>query len=70
MSSIFTGRTVLFLRECPLSLTNWPFKLQSGLSGPLRIGASRLGIFKVRSLRGFSRQKIKEMPSAKSLPYS
>ena len=46
---------------------NGPVSFKNGLSGALRLGASGIGAFKVRSLRGFPRQKCKEIPSVKIL---
>ena len=48
---------------------NGSLSFKNGLLGPLRLGAYGVGTFKVRSLKGISRQKIKEMPSVKILPY-
>ena len=51
MSSLFCDRPTLKPHE-------WTFKLQNGLSGPLRLRAKGVGAFKVRSLRGLSCQKF------------
>ena len=60
----FSGKTVF------LSLVTRPLSFKNGFSGPLRLGASGVRTFKVRSFRRFARQEIKEMPSVKILPYS
>ena len=50
---------------------NAPLSFRNGLSGPLRLRASGIGTFKVRSLRGLPRQKIEEMPPpSRFSPYS
>ena len=60
------------LRDMPLKLHEWPlimaFKLKNELLGPFSDWELKgLGPLKVRSLKGFSHQKIKEMPSVKIL---
>ena len=44
-------------------MLNGPLSFRKGLSGPSRLGSEGVGTFKVRSLRGFSRQRTEEMPS-------
>ena len=68
ISSLFSGSDSISLRSMPLKPHEWPLKLQNAGSGPLRLRASGVRTLKARSLRGFPRQKIKDMPSVKSFP--
>ena len=43
-----------FKDQCPLCPMNGPLSFKNGLAGPLRLRASGVGTFKVRSLRGFA----------------
>ena len=59
-----------FLRNMSLKHHEWAciLNIKNGLSGPLRlVGTWGVGTFEARNLRGFWRQKIKEMPSVKTL---
>ena len=49
---------------------NGSLSFKNGLSGPLGLQAEGVGTFKVRSLRGISRQKIKKMPSRQDFAIS
>ena len=57
-------------RKMPTKPHEWRLSFKNGLSVGLRPGAQGVRTFKVRSLRGSSRQKVKDMPYVKILPYS